>query len=493
MERQRREIIRVQQRADEIRDRCLRFHGFLREAWPYIDPAEFVDNWHIGAVAEHLEDVAFGRTRRLIVNEPPRHMKSIEVSVAWPAWIWSLISTSALTGPGVAFLAMSYAHSLSVRDNVKCRRLIESPWYQALWGDRFQLTSDQNTKIRYDNDRGGYRIASSIDGMGTGEGGNIITVDDPLSAKDANSDAARKAVNDWWDGTMSTRLNDPKTGAFVIVMQRLHEDDLVGHILANDTGWTQLCLPARYEPEHPHAWARDPRKERGELLWPDRVGEPELAALERSLGSYGTAGQLQQRPSPAGGGIFRTIWWRYFNSAALPKPTRIIQSWDTAFKAKSTNDYSVCTTWAECADGYYLIDLWKDRVEFPDLKRMVVALAAKHNPNGILVEDKASGQSLVQELRRDTRLPIIPVPVDIDKIARAYAITPLIESGRVFLPEGAAWLSDYIGSLGSFPAGAHDDDVDSTTQALNYLSRGTGIEGWLTWATEKLNPATAPA
>jgi predicted phage terminase large subunit-like protein len=470
-ERERRELERVARDAIEIRARCRSLHEFVKAAWKYIDPAEFVDNWHVEAICQHLEDVTFGRCRRLIINIPPRHMKSLLVSVAWPAWTWSLIQSSPLSGPGVGFLSTSYAHSLSVRDNVKCRRLIDSPWYRALWGDRFALTSDQNTKIRFENNRGGYRIASSVDGTATGEGGSVVMFDDPLSAKEANSVTARVAVNDWWDNTMSTRLNDPKTGAYVGVMQRLHEDDLVGHILAKGEPWTVLCLPARYEEDHPHVYAGDPRKVRGELLWQERVGETELRSLEASLGSYGTAGQLQQRPAPAGGGIFKATWWRYYRPEALPKARRIIQSWDTGFKAKTDNDPSVCLTWAECDDGYYLIEVWRDRIEFPELKRQVVSQAAKHNPHAILVEDKASGQSLIQEMQRDTRLPIVPIGVDTDKIARAHAVTPLIESGRVFLPEGAAWLADFTGETSQFPASAHDDQVDSMTQALAYMSR----------------------
>jgi len=476
-ERERRELERVARDAIEIRARCRSLHEFVKAAWKYIDPAEFVDNWHIETICEHLEAVTFGRSRRLIINIPPRHMKSLLVSVAWPAWVWTLESVGGmpLIGPGVGFLSTSYAHSLSVRDNVKCRRLIDSPWYRALWGDRFALTSDQNTKIRFENNRGGYRIASSVDGTATGEGGSVVMFDDPLSAKEANSITARVAVNDWWDNTMSTRLNDPKTGAYVGVMQRLHEDDLVGHILAKGEPWTVLCLPARYEEDHPHVYAGDPRKVRGELLWPARVGETELRSLEASLGSYGTAGQLQQRPAPAGGGIFKSTWWRYYRPEALPKPRRIVQSWDTGFKAKTDNDPSVCTTWAECDDGYYLIDVWRERVEFPELKRQVVALAAKEfggrTADAILVEDKASGQSLIQEIRRDTRLAIIPIPVDTDKIARAHAVTPVIESGRTFLPEGAMWLADFTGETSQFPASAHDDQVDSMTQALAYMSR----------------------
>jgi hypothetical protein len=237
------------------------------------------------------------------------------VSVSFPAWVWAQRRRSPLTGPGVGFLSTSYAQHLSVRDNVKCRRLIDSPWYQRGWGDRFQLTSDQNTKIRFENDQGGYRIASSVDGTATGDGGHIVTIDDPISAKESQSQTIRAAANDWFDNTMSTRLNDPKTGAYIIIMQRLHEDDLVGHVLERaGEDWTVLCLPARYEKDHPLVWTKpapggimkgDPRRRDGGLLWPERMGETEVKKLETQLGSYGAAGQLQQRPAPREGGMFK--------------------------------------------------------------------------------------------------------------------------------------------------------------------------------------------
>ena len=198
---------------------------------------------------------------------------------------------------------------------------------------------------------------------------------------------------------------------------------------------------------------------------------------------YVFAGQYMQRPAPLGGGIFKEAWWRYYS--ALPKVKRIIQSWDTSFKVKEQNDYSVCTTWAECDAGYYLIDRFKDKMEYPELKRTAINLANTHKPNAILVEDKASGQSLIQELRRDTKLPVVAIQVDSDKVSRAHATTPLIESGRVFLPEEAPWLLDYIAQLGTFPNAAHDDDVDSTTQALNYFARGGGSTGLLDYYAEE--------
>ena len=278
---------------------------FTKNSWPIIEPSrDFYDNWHIDAISEHLQAVVHGDIKRLIINVPPRHMKSISVAVALPAWTWTV-------DPTRKFLFASYALTLSIRDSVKCRRLIDSPWYKQHFGNIYGLTTDQNQKQRFENDKTGIRIATSVDGALTGEGGDIIVIDDPHNVREAESNTVRQGVLDWWDQSMQTRLNDPKNGAFVIIMQRVHENDLTGHILANEyEDWDHLCLPARYEHDHPTPVKstlafEDPREEDGELLWPERIDERTLNTLEQSLGSYASAGQLQQRPMPKGGGILK--------------------------------------------------------------------------------------------------------------------------------------------------------------------------------------------
>ena len=224
-------------------------YDFLVGAWPFLDASPWKDGWPIEAVAEHLQAVVDGDIKRLVINIPPRMGKSSITSVAFPAWTWAQSQRSATSGPGVQFLCASYGSSLAMRDSVKCRRLIESPWYQRYWGGRFKLTSDQNTKGRFLNDQRGERLITSVDAKITGEGGSIIIVDDPNAANEAFSEANIQSTIDWWDGTMSTRLNDQKTGAMIVIQQRLAENDLTGHILDNDTEreWTHLCLPMRYE------------------------------------------------------------------------------------------------------------------------------------------------------------------------------------------------------------------------------------------------------
>jgi predicted phage terminase large subunit-like protein len=445
----------------------------MRVAWPTAEPAtQYVHGWHLDAIAEHLQAVSQGQIQRLLINMPPRHMKSLAVSVFWPAWEW-------ITRPGLRYLCASYAQTLSTRDSVKCRRLIQSPWYQRRWADRFNLTGDQNSKLRFDTDAQGFRLATSVGGVATGEGGDRILIDDPHSATEALSDVKRASTLEWWDQSMSTRLNDPRRSAVVIVMQRLHEDDLSGHVLKQG-GYVHLCLPAEYEGSKYFSTARvagmsveDPREVEGEPLWPERFDAADLDKIKVSLGSYGAAGQLQQRPSPKGGGIFKRAWWQFYREP--PRFSRIIQSWDTAFKTGDTNAYSVGQTWGEAINGYYLLDQVRGRWEFPELKREVKAFCDKHNPSAVLIEDKASGQSLAQEIKAGSTMPVLPIPVaEGDKVVRAHVVAPTVEAGKVFIPESAEWLSDFLDELERFPASAYADQVDSFTQALEWMRREKG-------------------
>jgi len=450
---------------------------FVRECWPIIEPGRtYHSNWHIDVICEYLQAVVEGDIRRLIINIPPRHMKSLTASVMLPAWTWTKY-------PDKRFLYASYASSLSIRDSVKSRRLIDSAWYQEHFGEQFALTSDQNQKQRFDTDATGYRIATSVDGALTGEGGDIIVIDDPHNVREAESSAVREGVLEWWDQAMQTRLNDPKTGAFVLIMQRVHEVDLTGHILSNDTAgeWEHLCLPARYEPDHPALLAGasdvDPRTEPGELLWPDRIDEYTLENLERSLGEYAAAGQMQQRPMPRGGAILKRKWWREWESATLPDIDYVIQSWDTAYstRERKQTSYSARTTWGVFSkDGAWnalALDCWYDRVSYPDLRREAQDAYREYSPDAVLIEKKASGQSLIQDLRM-AGIPVLEYLPDRDKEARAHAASALLEDGRIWYPSNRRWAIDLMDICAAFPAGENDDIVDTCTQAWLRLRKG---------------------
>ena len=461
---------------------------FVRQGWHIIEPATpMIWNWHLDAICEHLEAVTSGDILRLIINMPPRHMKSIAVSVAWPAWEWGPRNM-----PSTRFLFASYAQVLAIRDAVKTRRLILSNWYQARWGSRFKLAGDQNAKERFENDATGLRLATSVGGVGTGEGGDRVAVDDPHSTSEGESDAIRGATLDWWDQTMSTRLNDPKRGAFIVIMQRVHESDLTGHILAKESGYTHLCLPCEYEPGRrmttwPGARVQDPRREPGELLWPARFGRVEVDRLKRDLGTYATAGQLQQRPAPEEGGIFKRGWFKRW-VRPLPKFYRLIWSWDTAVSEKEGSAYTVGGLWGECEAGYYRLAEFRARVEYPELKAGVRACYASAPSMAVLVEDKSSGQQIVQELSRadlqplgeaaPPRLPIIGIKVTAgDKQFRARAVSPLAEAGMVWIPESAPWVEAWIDEVCTFPNGTYADRVDEMSQALNWLKGDSSAFG----------------
>ena len=491
---------------------------FLTQAWKYIDASVWRDGWPIEAVAEHLQAVVDGECKRLIINIPPRMGKSTITSVAFPAWTWAQPERSPTSGPGVQFLMASYANQLVLRDSVKCRRLIESPWYQRLWGDRFTLNSDQNTKSRFSNDQGGERLITSVGAAVTGEGGSIIVVDDPNSASEAFSEATIESTIEWWDGTMSTRLNDQKTGAYVIIQQRLAENDLTGHVMERDVGeWTHLCLPMRYESDRAFVtgigW-EDPRKEEGELLWPDRFGEKEVENLERSLGPFMAAGQLQQRPEPAGGGIVKREWWKLWEETSYPPMDYIIASLDTAYTTKTNNDYSAISIWGvfttdanavanrildsdgrpmyfdrtynETAPRLMLMHAWQERLEFHDLVEKVAKTCKALKVDKLLVENKAAGISVSQELRRlygnEGFAVQLSDPKSMDKLARLYSVQHLFAEGMVYAPD-KVWAEQVITQVGQFPKGKHDDLVDTVSMSIRHL-RDIGL---LTRSQERLD------
>jgi predicted phage terminase large subunit-like protein len=446
---------------------------FIKGAWHVVEPATpYIHGWHLDAISEHLTAISRGEIRNLIINIPPRYMKSLSVCVFWPCWEWT-------EHPALRWLFSSYSDRLATRDSLKCRRLIQSPWYQERWGRVFRLTGDQNEKTRFENDKTGYRLATGVGGAATGEGGDRLVVDDPIKAKDADSDLVRESANIWWDETMSTRGNDPKTVAKVIVMQRLHEDDPTGHVLSKmregGEHYEHLCLPAEYEPRvyaSGIGWA-DPRTEDGQLLWPERFDQEAIATLKKNLGSYGAAGQLQQRPAPRGGGMLKRGWWKYYKV----RPTHfdeVADSWDMTFKDAKGTDFVAGHKWGRAGADAYLLERIHDRMDFPAALQAVQNLAAMspYAP-AKLVEDKANGPAVIAVLTH--KVPgLIAVEPDGSKVARAAAVSPYIEAGNVYLPdpEIAPWVEEVVGECASFPLGAHDDDVDAMSQALRRLLLG---------------------
>ncbi len=465
-------------------------YEFVKQSWHVVEPsAKFIGSWHIEEICEHLEAISTGDIKKLLINIPPRHSKSTIVSVMWPMWEW-------LTDPAQKFLCASYSGNLSIRDNLKARRLIQSPWYQERWGQMFKLSGDQNAKQRFENDKTGYRIATSVGGTATGEGGSRLILDDPHAAQEAQSDAIRESAVEWFDQVWSTRLNDPKNDAMVTVMQRLHEMDISGHIL-DIGGWEHLMIPAEWDgyKRKTKLGSYDPRTTKGELICADRFGPKEVADLKRLLGVYGSAGQLQQDPNPADGGILKTSFLAMWpQESGLPPFEYILQSYDCAFTEKTTGDPTACSVWGifthEGQKNAMLIDAWDKHLSYPDLREKAVSDWAKEygglskenpyskarRPDRILVEAKASGQSLLQDLRL-AKVPAIGYnPGNADKISRAHQAAPTLELGLIWVPESkknpghfVSWSNDFVKQLAKFPVAPHDDYVDTFTQAIIYF------------------------
>lgn len=674
------------------------FYAFIQKAWPVIEGnRDFIPGWHAQAICEHIEALYDLEIRNLLINCPPRIGKSNIISVLLAAWVWT-------QEPNQRFLYTSYAQNLSVRDSVKCRRLIMSPWYQKLWGHKFSLMRDVNHKLRFDNNKTGFRIASSVGGMNTGEGGDFVVCftaktkimtsvgqkeirdiydkpsipfqilsfnektfkleykkiksrmrnrykgclvevkyrralqdeteidsegfsigspskyelieinataehpfyvinpskdgtysikkasdlkkgdmlahhcmmnkhhqiernthtvpvviesvkssdkgeyyvynlevednhnyfaggilvhncDDPNNVKKVESDVIREDINEWWAFVMSTRFSNFKTGRRLVVQQRTHSRDLSGYILSpSDHDWVHLCLPMEFEKGNrcitipldtsgKRAW-RDPRTKEGELLWPGGIDTTELERIKRDFryDSYRISGQLQQRPSPEGGGIYQLAWFKKWKQPELPKFEYILQSWDTALTKSKHSCYSACTTWGIFKDkggilNVMFLSVFRDRLEYPDLRKMATRLANnyddvivddpthpgyKNPPDIILVEGKVSGYSLHQDLMR-ANLPVMLFNPNKygDKIGRARIASQICESGLVWLPtdgKSEDFTEDaqiFLHAASLFPNDESNDIIDSMSQAFIRLMN----TGWIANKEDPVDPS----
>jgi predicted phage terminase large subunit-like protein len=447
-----------------------RLAAFTQKTFRTVDPgATYLHNWHIDLIAEYLEACTRREIKRLIINIPPRYLKSISVSVAWPAWLLG-------KNPSQRIIAASYSDRLSLKHSVDCRLVMQSEWYRRVFPGVI-LTGDQNEKSKFVTTARGQRFATSVGGTATGDGGNFLIVDDPHNPTQALSPVQRETALTWFDQTFSNRLDDKANGVIVVVMQRLHANDLSGHLLAKG-GWEHLCIPGVAETKTVIDFGRVKTvREPGDVLHPARESSEAIDRQKIEMGSYAFAGQYQQRPAPAEGGIFKADWFKRY-AAPQESYEQIVQSWDTAFKPNQINDPSACTTWGVRKDGFDLLHVLARRMEYPDLKSLTIRHAAEWNATAVLIEDKASGQSLIQDLRRETQLPVVPVSVSAksgDKTTRASAVSAMVEAGRLFLPRHAPWLTDYEAEMLTFPNANHDDQVDSTTQFLEWIrSRAIG-------------------
>lgn len=484
---------------------------FFAAAWPFIDPAPYMPNWHLDAIAAHLEAVSRGEIRKLLVNIPPRHAKTLLVGVAWPAWTWIQRSDPEfpLTGPQVKFLCLSYGDQLSIDTATTARRLVQSAWFQERWGHRVRLASDQEAKSKFDTTAGGSRISASFGGSVLGRGGDIRIIDDPHKVSEVESESVRRGVIQTYDETIKSRVTDPKHTAEVIIMHRVHEDDLAGHIITGKDEFVHLMLPAEFDPARKCSTVlgfEDPRQEDGELLWGDKWGPEELAPFKRV--PYLWAGQYQQLPTPRGGGIIKDEWWQLWPSEAYPQCELIVGSLDTAYTEKKENDASALTVWGLFRDHdqnpkIVLLYAWEGRLQLHELVLLVGALCSSEKLSDkargqilallnkgtcpaeavpqfpvdkLLIEAKASGISAAQELTRLYRfsgefgVELLNPDKWGDKVARMYAVQHLFADEMIYAPD-RAFAEMVINNVSAFPKAAHDDLADTVSQALNYLRR----------------------
>ncbi len=458
---------------DRILDAVLRndFRAFIHKVFNTLSPGQdYVRNWHIDALAWQLERVRLGKDRRVIVNMPPRALKSITASVALPAFILGHDPTRRL-------VCVSYSIELAKKHSNDFRAIIESSWYRRIFPNT-KIGRYKNSETEIEFTRRGYRLAASVGGTLTGRGGELVIIDDPLKPDDALSEAKRSGTNNWFGSTLLSRLDDKRTGSIVIVMQRVHMDDLAGSVLRQSNDWKVLSLPAiaTCDQRIPIAQGRVYCRTAGEVLSPREPVEI-LEAMKRQIGSDAFSAQYQQEPVPPGGAMIKRQWVKQYDELP-PYDQRlyVVQSWDTAMKGGPDNDWSVCTTWMFTKKlSWYLMDVWRQRVDYPTLKAKVLELAKIHRAHRVLIEDTGAGTSLSQELRG--RINVIPIKPEGDKVSRMSVASARIEAGSVFLPQRAPWLADLESELFSFPGGRHDDQFDSISQALQH---GCGGMFWIT-------------
>jgi predicted phage terminase large subunit-like protein len=498
--------------------------AFVKQAWHIIEPGQpYIHGWHIDFICEHLEAITRGEQlddgsiyNRLLINVPPGTMKSLLVGVFWPAWEWGPQNM-----PHHRFVCASHSLDLAIRDGLRMRRLITSEWYQDRWGDRVQLTGDQNQKTKFENTSTGFRQAAAA-GSITGARGDRVIIDDPHSVDGANSDAMRESTVQWFKEAVPTRLNNPDRSAIVVVMQRLHEGDVSGTILDEQLGYDHIMLPMEFDERRATPTAlgyEDPREEEGELLFPERFPPEVVERDKRVMGPYATAGQFQQEPTPRGGGVIKPDWWVLWENVEWPLIDYVVASLDTAYTTKQENDYSALTVWgiftsdvnsitqnnyvsrdergrrrsiadqnAAFDEGVKIRDLldvspesvprvllmgaWQERLEMPDLVQKVIKTCKTFKVDTLLIENKAAGISVGQELRRlmnaeDFGVQLIN-PGSIDKLSRLYSVQHLFSDGVIYAPE-RHWADLVIRQCETFPKAKHDDLVDTVSMALRYM------------------------
>lgn len=504
-------LIREKEEALEYEESLLKFSAYV---WPVVEPAiPFVTGWVTEAICEHLEAVSRGYIRRLLINVPPGFTKSLLTDVFFPAWEWGPRNM-----PWLRYVCASYSNHLTERDNMRCRNIVVNERYRRLWGGRFAISNEQFTKIKFANDKTGWKLATSVGGIGVGERGDRFIIDDPNNTMEMESEQIRATTNMWFTEVVPDRLNSQKDSSIIVIQQRLHEDDVSGTALSRDMGYVHLCIPMEYEPvRHVNGWRegirgpeiatflgdsadncppedvfwQDPRSEPLELAWPERFPDEICKELQRDKGPYAWAGQYQQTPEPRGGAIIKRDYWQLWKEDKFPVFEYLLASLDTAYTTKQENDPSALTIWGLFRDQannpkVMLVWAWQDRLEFHALCQKIIdictvdrrpLLHSRFPVDKLIIEAKAAGYSVAQELYRIAgmtgRFGIELIDYakgkhTPDKVARVHSIQHLFADGMIYAPD-RAYADMVINQCAMFPKASHDDLVDTVSQALRYL------------------------
>ena len=440
-------------------------YSFIQASYPLIaGGGELLLNWHIEAITYALMRVVRGEITRLIITVPPRHLKSICSSVALPAFILG-------HDPTRRIICVSYSEALARKHANDCRALMRSNLYRCIFPGT-QISAEKDTELEFMTTERGSRLATSVGGTLTGRGGNLVIIDDPLKPQDAYSEASREQLNQWYGNTLLSRLDSKAHDPMIAVMQRLHPDDLVGRLLEQES-WTVLNLPAiaEYEQVIPLGHGRIMRRRPGNILHPEREPREVLTEIRAAMGSLDFAGQYQQEPVPPTGAMVNWSWFRHYNSPPEHLAgDRIILSWDTAQSVNELADYSVCVVLKIRGETAYVLDVLRERLDYPALRRKVLTVYSQWRQTGLncsmVIENKGSGMSLLQELKRQ-HIYAVPMNPSGDKVMRMHGQTARIEAGSVLLPARAPWLEEFRREMLAFPHGRYDDQVDALAQGLH--------------------------
>jgi len=451
------------------------FYSYIRKVFHEVTGGEeFIDSWHLRVICDTLEQCRAGEIKRLVINVPPRSLKSIITTVGFSSWLLG-------HDPKEKVISVSYSSELSEKFARDTKLVMNSPWFQRVF-QKTKISRDRHTAYDFTTTARGGRFSTSVEGTLTGRGGNFIIIDDPIKPTGVDSENIFSKVNNWYRNTLLSRLNNKETGCIIVIMQRLHEDDLSGYLLETESGWHHLKIPAIAEEDE--IWNLSNKsiitRNKGDVICPAQLRKATLEQFRKSMGTVVFEGQYQQNPAPLEGAVIKTKWFKYYTQDELPVPDQIIISWDTASKIKETSAYSACCVFGVSKDKkYYLLEVYRERLELPALFKKIKAVYQQYKELygsrvDLLIEDAASGIQIIQLLKEEG-LYCIPIKPSSDKLSRFKGASVIVERGDVFVPKTQqSWWPEFEHELVRFPNSKYKDQADSFSQVFSQYKRRTG-------------------